>query len=102
MALIDIYNASKAPNVVTAKTIPGPADDYFENTYATGFTINEQQGGPTQFTTLAQQYYNYELTNIVIPASFVQLDQTIPLNEWNPDKGYYTPGAAGQEGSNLS
>lgn len=105
-SLLDIYNASTALRPTQAKqTGPnGLAVNFFDttNTFAAGFTDGLTIGSDSQFTSLALNYFDTELKNMVIPASFVRIDPSIPLQRYNetPAGQYYIPGAAGQEGSN--
>src|SRR5665213_3352525 len=97
-ALVDLFNKSTSANIIQARQIPALQVDFFDLTnqfQAGGFQLNEVQNEPTQFTTLAQQYYNYEVQNMTIPTSFIQVSQGINLNRWTPTVPYTTTDALG-------
>ncbi len=104
--LEDLYNKSAKNNLVQARIIPQQAVNFVDrqNTFQKEFTLNKDTTlGVTDYTDKAQQYYNTELSNMVTPQSFVkQGDPTEPidLNRYNPDSGYYNPGAPGSFGVN--
>ena len=103
MSLLDLYNTSTKPRVTQARQIPDQAVHFFDlqsKFEANEFALQRKQGDPTDYTPYALDYYDYELTNMVIPQSFIRTDPSIPLMEWNPTTPYYTPGAPGTEGSN--
>jgi hypothetical protein len=92
--LVDIYNRSTKLRPTQAKQIPAQETDFFDRNheFQNGFTTLRKKGDPTEFLENALQYYNTELSTMVIPESFVRQESGIPLNEWSPDKGYYQPG----------
>lgn len=102
-SLLDIYNNSTALRPTQAKqTGPnGLAVNFFDttNTFAAGFTDGLQPNSDTQFTSLALNYFDTELKNMVIPVSFVRVDPAIPLQEYSETLKYFTPGASGFLGS---
>lgn len=94
--LVDIYNRSQKLRPVQAKLIPGQAVNFFDrqNEFQDDWKNNQVPGSPSLYTEKALGYYDTELTNMVIPQSFVRHETEIPLNQWNPKKKYYSPGAA--------
>ena len=94
--LVDIYNRSTKLRPVQAKLIPTQETDFFDRNhdFQDGFTTFPTKGAPTKFTSHALQYYDDELSSMVIPESFVRHESGIPLNQWNPTTRYYEPGQA--------
>jgi hypothetical protein len=92
--LVTRFLQSKDPRPVESQQIPQLAVNMFDvtNTYQDGFTVGERPNDPTKFTSLAQKYYDTEVKQIVLNASFQPTEQGIPLHEYTPEKPYTTPG----------
>lgn len=93
--LLNIYNNSVKPRPSQARQIPGLETNVVDinNEFQVGFKNHMRRGLPTTFTSRALEYYDEELSSMVIPESFVPLDPSIPLNQWNPQNRYYIPGS---------
>lgn len=92
--ILDLYNNSNAQRVKDARSIPGPADHFFDlqSKIQPGFVVN-QPPKKTEFTDDAIHFYDTERKDMVTPESFQPIESGIPLNRYSPDSGYYKPGA---------
>lgn len=92
--LVDIYERSSKLRAVQAKEIPDRAVDFFDrqHEFQDGWSNFQKKGDPTSWTGGALAYYDKELSDMVIPESFIRHEQGIPLNQWNPVQKYYVPG----------
>jgi len=85
---------SKKPRPAEAQQIPNLAVNFFDqnNEFQDGFVTGEKQGDPTKFTAKAQDYYDTEVTQILIPAGFQPTEEGITLHRYGPTQKYYNPG----------
>ena len=95
--LTDLYESSTKPRPTAARLIPGQKTDYFDRQgdFSVGYTPELRRGiaGAEQFKTRGLQFYNEEVTSVVIPESFIPTLPDIPLHRYTPDVPFYTPGA---------
>lgn len=91
------YNESNKPRPSQAKQIPTLAVNFFDTTnqFQDGFTTFEKPNDPTKFTAKAMDYFTNEVATMVIPPTFVPLEQGVTLNRWSSKNKYTVPGALG-------
>jgi hypothetical protein len=94
MDMVTRFLQSKLPRPLLSQQIPGLAVNFIDvqDTFQKGFVTGEQQGQDSEFTDKAQGYYTDEVKMIVVPPSFVPVEQGIGLHRYTPDHKYYQPG----------
>lgn len=94
MDMVTRFQQSKLPRPALSQQIPGLAVNFIDvlDTFQKGFVTGEQQGQETEFTDKAQAYYTDEIKMIVVPQSFVPLEQGVGLHRYTPSTPYYQPG----------
>jgi len=90
--LTDLYNESSKQRPSEAKQIPGQETDMWdvEHTFADGFTSEQKQSSPTEYTNRALDQYNADKAELVLPESF---NAELPLHRYTPETPFYDPGA---------
>lgn len=92
--LLNLYLKTTKARVKEARSIPALATDFFDTTdqFQDGFSTFEKKGDLTHFTLNALDQYNTERKEIVIPDSFVPIEEGVDLSRWTPVHPYYTTG----------
>ena len=92
--ILRLFETSQKLRVKEARDIPGREVNFVDvsNTYQDGWK-NYQEIRKTTFTSDALEYYTAERKQLVIPESWVPVEEGITLNRWGPGNGYYRPGS---------
>lgn len=91
--LVDLYNSSdKQRPADSRERIPLEETNFFDETNqdAKGFTVQQKQLDPTQYTEKAQDQYNTEKDDLTPPESY---NPEFPLHRYTPENSFFDPGA---------